>query len=341
MIRLIAVSMIVNLLRKLALKLYLNLIGAVYVLKEQVFDRHRLPSVPPATDLQDTTVVITGGSKGIGLEAVKKLLGLGCNVIVGCRGVELARSRLQGHGSGSSAKLRILPLDLMRMESVREFAGQLTALNTPIHVLINNAGIMFGDRTETEEEGFEAQLATNYLGHFLLTHLLLPVLERSNSTSRPGRIVNVSSCAHYVGSWMDIEDLNLCQAYTPEGAYGNSKAAQIMFSQFLDSKLSEEGKIRVVALHPGVVYTDLYTTVWWVQIFTFLAKFMMKTASQGGDTILHAALATELDSAQTTGKYLENSRLSRISSFTASLENQSKLWEKTCQMLNIQQFGKP
>jgi len=331
--------MIANFLRKLVLKLYLNLIGAVYVLKEQVLDRHRPPSLPAPTDLADTTVVITGGSKGIGLEAVRKFLGLGCNVVVGCRGVELARSRLQGHSN--SDKLRILPLDLMRMESVREFAGQLTALNIPIHVLINNAGIMFGDRTETEGEAFEAQLATNYLGHVLLTHLLLPVLERSNSAGQPGRIVNVSSCAHYVGSWLDMEDLNLCKSYTPEGAYGNSKAAQIMFSQFLDSKLSEDGKLRVVALHPGVVYTDLYTTVWWVQIFTFLAKFMMKTASQGGDTIVHGALAPELDTAQTSGKYLENSRLSRVSSFTASLENQSRLWDKTCQMLNIEQFGKP
>lgn len=314
-------------------KLYLNLVGAVYEVKEHVLDRHRSPAVP--SNLQGRNIVITGGSRGIGLEAVRKFLNLNCTVIIGCRSVEEAKDALK---TEDSSRLRVLHLDLMKLESVRSFAKAVKELDLPLHALVNNAGIMFGARRETED-GFESQLATNYLGHFLLSHLLLQDLERGGTAESPSRIVNVSSCAHYIGSWMDLDDLNLTKFYSPEKSYGNSKAAQVMFSQFLDSRLSNLSKVRVTALHPGVVYSDLYQEVWWTRIFTFFAKLIMKTVSEGGDSILHATLAPELNHAQTTGLYLENSRLCRISSFTASLENQSKLWDKSCQMLEISSFG--
>jgi len=312
--------------------LYLNIVGAVYVLKEQVLDRHRTPNIPG--DHSGKTIVVTGGSKGIGLEAVKKLLKLKCNVIVGCRSVEHAKSELNDQYEG---KLTILYLDLLKLDSVREFASQIKEMNVALCALVNNAGIMFGDRRESED-GYEYQFATNYLGHFLLSHLLLGELKKGKSMETPARIVNVSSIAHYLGSYMDLEDLNLTKFYSPELSYGNSKAHQVMFSQFLDSRLSGEG-VRVIALHPGVVYTDLYATVWWVQIFTAIAKLMMKSASQGGDTIVHATLAPELCQADCTGRYLENSKLSRCSSFTQDLNNQSNLWHKTCRLLDIDSFG--
>jgi NAD(P)-dependent dehydrogenase (short-subunit alcohol dehydrogenase family) len=326
--------MIWGILKHIFFKLYLNLIGGVLVIKEQILDRHRVPVIPE--DQYGRTIVITGGSRGIGLEAVKKYLDLQCSIIIGCRNVEQAKDALSSY---NSSMVRILPLDLMKMSSVREFARSVQDLNIPIHALVNNAGIMFGARRETED-GFESQLATNYIGHFLLTHLLLPSLEQGGTAEKPSRVVNVSSCAHFCGSWMDLDDLHLTKFYNPEKSYGNSKAAQIMFSQYLDSMLiSRKSNVRVISLHPGVVYTDLYTHVGWVQIFTLVARCMMKTASQGGDTLVYAALATELDSAKTTGLYLENSRLTGTSSFSASKDNQAKLWEKTCQILNISNFG--
>jgi len=320
-----------DVLRCILFDLYLNIIGAIYVLKEQILDRHRPLDL---SHQEGKTVVITGGNRGIGLEAVKKLLVLKCRVIIGCRNTEQAERSLANE---DMTRVTILPLDLMNMESVSEFAGRVKGLNVPVFALINNAGIMFGSRVETKD-GFESQLSTNYLGHFLLSHLLLPLLDGEGG--RPGRIVNVSSCAHYVGSWLNFEDLNLRQFYSSKMAYGNSKAAQVMFSQYLDSRLSgSEPRVRVVALHPGVVHTDLYSQVGWVQIFTWAAKIMMKTPSQGGDILVYAALAPELDTAKTTGLYIENSRLRRISSFTASIQNQATLWNETCKMLNIQSFG--
>lgn len=324
--------MLVDLLKVVFFKLYLNFVGAISLLKEQILDRHRLPNIPG--DYSGRTIVITGGSKGIGLEAVKKLLKLKCNVIIGCRGVDHAKNQLAGQHEG---QLTVLFLDLMKLESVRAFADQVKAMKVSLHALVNNAGIMFGDRKETED-GYESQFATNYLGHFLLSHLLLKDLKTGRSADVPARIVNVSSIAHYLGSFMDFEDLNLTKFYSPELSYGNSKAAQVMFSQFLDARLSGEG-VRVIALHPGIVYTNLYTSVWWVQIFTALAKLVMKTASQGGDTIVHAVLAPELDQVEMTGLYLENSRPAGTSSFTRSLNYQTTLWNKTCQILNIDTFG--
>ena len=305
------------------------------LVKEQIIDRHRAPVIPE--DQYGRTILITGGSRGIGLEAVKKYLNLQCSVIIGCRNVEQVKDALSSY---NSSMVRILPLDLMKLHSVREFAEYVLDLNIPIHALVNNAGIMFGPRRETED-GFESQLATNYLGHFLLSHLLLHSLEQGGTAEKPARIVNVSSCAHYCGSWMDFEDINLNKFYSPEQSYGNSKVAQILFSQYLDSRLaSRNQKVRVISLHPGVVYTDLYSHVGWVQIFTIVARCIMKTASQGGDTLVYAALATELDNAKTVGLYLENSRLTETSSFAASLENQAKLWEKSCKMLKISDFFK-
>jgi len=317
-------------------KFYLNFVGAIYVLKEQIWDRHRKPSVPG--NCEGTNIVITGGSRGIGLEAVKKLLNLKCRIIIGCRSVDQAAKAL--NAKEYNEQLTIVPLDLMKLSSVRSFAEQVKSTGIPIHCLINNAGIMFGPRKETED-GFECQLATNHIGHFLLSHLLFNNLEAAGTAERPARIVNVSSIAHYLGSWMDFQDLHARKRYSPEQAYGNSKAAQVMFSQYLDSmQASKVPRVRVIALHPGVVKTDLYTHVWWVKLFDWFAWLTMKTAPQGGDTLIHAALAPELAQAVTTNKYLENSRLHRTSDFTASLENQRKLWEASCQMLNIQEFGK-
>ena len=97
-------------------------------------------------------------------------------------------------------------LDLSSLDSVRNFGQQILAKNMPINVLINNAGIMFGPRRESKD-GFELQLATNHLGHFLLTHLLLPKLREAGTKELSARVVNVSSCAHYAGNWTDWNDL--------------------------------------------------------------------------------------------------------------------------------------
>jgi NAD(P)-dependent dehydrogenase (short-subunit alcohol dehydrogenase family) len=214
--------MLKSVVRRVWAKLYLNLIGAWYVLKEQVFDRHR--PLPNLDSERGKIIVITGGSRGIGFEAVKTFLRLDCRVVIGCRDVGHASQLLESVPNRALA--RVLPLDLMSLSSVREFAAEVLATTPAVNILVNNAGIMFGDRRETAE-GFEAQLATNYTGHWLLAHLLLPALRQGAAADTPARIVNVTSCAHYMGSWLDWDDLQSSKIYSPEQAYGNSKAAQV------------------------------------------------------------------------------------------------------------------
>jgi NAD(P)-dependent dehydrogenase (short-subunit alcohol dehydrogenase family) len=113
-----------------------------------------------------------------------------------------------------------------------------------------------------------------------------------------------------------------------------------MYTKYLDSHLQSRGKpVRVNCVHPGVVHTDLYANVGWVQLCGLIARLMMKTAEQGGDTVVYAALAPELASQRSGGVYLENSHPARNSSFTSSAENQARLWQLTANMLGIQSYG--
>ena len=113
-----------------------------------------------------------------------------------------------------------------------------------------------------------------------------------------------------------------------------------MFSKYLDAHLQSRSiPIRVISVHPGVVHTDLYTHVGWVQMFGLLARFMMKTAEQGGDTVVYAALAPELASQRSGGAYIENSHPARNSSFTGSPENQARLWQLTAELLGVEEYG--
>ena len=131
------------------------------------------------------------------------------------------------------------------------------------------SGIMFGPRKVTED-GYESQLATNYLGHFLLTSLLLPHLAQAGDA----RVVNVSSCASYMGSWLDWSDwTSLARYYSPEQAYGNSKAAQILFTRQLTNLLEQtNSNVRCYSIHPGIVFTDLYVNVWYMKPLSFLLR---------------------------------------------------------------------
>jgi len=328
------------LLTNLCLKIYLYFIGAVYIVKEQILKRPRMPTLYPSQ--AERNIVITGGSSGIGMEAVKKLVKLGARVIVGCRSHELAQKKFDDmfKPDSSVGSVEVYNLDLRSLKSVRSFSKTVLSLDCPIHVLINNAGAIVFDRNETEDR-FEEQLATNYLGHFLLSHLLLSKLRTSGQMGAPARIVNISSCAHYCGSWMDFSDMNLNQVFSPEQAYGNSKAAQIMFTIYLSNMLkSHQAPVQVLSVHPGVVFTNFYSNVTWVQVLPILAKLVMKTAEQGADTLVHAALDPELAGSLATSElYLENCRPARTSSFVKKLDNHVKLWNVTCSMLGIETFG--
>lgn len=203
--------------------------------------------------------MITGGNRGIGLMTARKLAERGCRVILTSRNVELgeqAADWIQQQVPG--AEVETTQLDLASFASIHKFADAFHARGLPLHVLINNAGLMnVNKQPKFTTDGFELTIGTNHLGHFLLVHLLLPDLLRS----APARLVIVSSQTHMpgIGSGplvdFDYDNLRAEKYYQPEVFYKNSKLANIWFGYELQRRLAgrERGNSeqRVSRLCPG------------------------------------------------------------------------------------------
>ncbi len=198
-------------------------------------------------DLTGKTAIVTGGYVGLGLETTKTLVAAGAKVIVPARSPEKAKKYLEG-----VENVEIEEMDLMDADSIDAFAEKFLAKNEPLHLLINNAGIMWSPLNR-DARGNESHFSTNHLGHFQLTNKLWSALQKANGA----RIVNVSSRGHHF-SPVVFEDINFeNREYDHLSAYGQSKTANILFTVSLDEKGKNDG-IRAFALHPGgILDTEL------------------------------------------------------------------------------------
>jgi len=194
------------------------------------------------TDLSGTNVIVTGGHVGLGLQTTRALSAAGATVTVGSRHPERAATALAGID-----RVEIGQLDLLAPDSINAFAARYVDSGRPLHILINNAGIMGGDLVR-DARGYEAQFATNHLGHFQLTLALLPALR----AARGARVVNVSSGGHHL---CDIrwDEPHFTVGYDGVLAYGQSKTANVLFAVELDRRWSATS-IRGYAVHPGIAY---------------------------------------------------------------------------------------
>jgi NAD(P)-dependent dehydrogenase (short-subunit alcohol dehydrogenase family) len=208
-------------------------------------------------------ILITGANSGIGYPAAMKLARRGATVVLACRDRargEAAMSRIRSEAPG--AELELVLLDLASLASIREVAARELERGLPLDVLINNAGVFAPPQRRETQDGFELQFGTNVLGHFALTGLLLPVLERAaakatSEDTRP-RVVTVASIAHKRGR-INFEDLQSQASYNPQAAYYQSKLGDLMFSFELERRLKAESSgILSVAAHPGVAETNLF-----------------------------------------------------------------------------------
>ncbi|XP_064482295.1 scavenger receptor class B member 1-like isoform X2 [Ornithodoros turicata] len=197
--------------------------------------------------------VITGGIHGIGFETTRQLLALGVNVVIGSPTPDQHKFA-ELSTEFSSSKVTWFHLDLRSMTSVRDFSQRILDCGADIDVLICNAGVMFVPQQDTED-GFEMHMSVNYLGHCLLTCLLMPRLR--------SRIVNVTSCAHKATS-INFADLHGRQAYSRFHGYCQSKRAQVLWTAALGRRLRD--KMTVLCVHPGVVDSSLYRHVWWAPL---------------------------------------------------------------------------
>jgi retinol dehydrogenase-14 len=244
------------------------------------------------------TAVVTGATSGIGKEIARGLLRQGATVIIGARSVDKGEAvRLEFAKEPGGGKVAVLPLDVASMKSVREFAASVAKVHPGLQLLINNAGAMFNERRQTAE-GHEQTLATNVLGPYLLTHLLVPQLR----ASRPARIVNmVSSLA---GNY-DPKDLEWEQRkYDAFKVYAQSKQVVRMMTWKMAQRLQCSGVV-ANAVSPGFVKTDfLQNTSGLFAGMLHLLKIFAVTPEKGAATPLWVAQATEL--ASVTGKYFES-----------------------------------
>jgi NAD(P)-dependent dehydrogenase (short-subunit alcohol dehydrogenase family) len=269
------------------------------------------------------TVVVTGASSGIGLETAVALAGAGARVIVTARDAGRGQSALEQIRERSGGNCELVLFDLARMSSVRAGAAELLEKADRIDVLVNNAGLVLSSRTETED-GFEATLAINHLGPFLLTSLFLDRIV----ASAPSRIVNVSSTAHSSArSGLDFDDLQSTKGYRPMKVYGESKLANIYFTTELARRLDGKG-VTANCLHPGLVRTGYGRdgdTSGILALGIRLAVPFMITPPQGAFTSVYLASSPEV--AGVTGKYFVKCKERTPSRAARDSDAARRLWE--------------
>ncbi len=232
--------------------------------------------------------IISGANSGIGLETARVLAQRGAEVTLACRNAakaETARNDIAATAPG--AQLHIGQLDLSSLASVRTFAENYLATGRPLHVLINNAGIMAVERTLTED-GFESQLGVNHLAHFALTGLLVDRLLENDAP----RVVNVSSHAHRSGA-IQFDDLAAEQGYKRFGAYAQSKLANLLFTMELQRRFRrvERRDALSTAAHPGFSSTNLGTGIEG-GLWGRAARFAEQVAPSVGQSSLDGAVPT-------------------------------------------------
>ncbi|CAL4070341.1 unnamed protein product, partial [Meganyctiphanes norvegica] len=235
--------------------------------------------------LDGQNIIITGCSAGIGKETALDLSARGAKIIMACRDTKKAEKVATFISQETGGETDVIQMDLSSLVSIREFSEQVKRKYSHIHQLINNAGIMFAPKSQTVD-GFDITMGTNHLGHFYLTHLLLPLLKHSE----PARIINLSSRAHWRGK-MDFEDFNFEKRdYGLLTVYGTSKLANILFTRQL-AKEVKDSNIQVFSLHPGAVQSELGRHMPYpiANLARNGLQLFSKSTAEGAQTSIHCA----------------------------------------------------
>ena len=249
-----------------------------------------------------TTILITGATAGIGLESARQLAAQGHRLLLVGRSPAKLESAAAAVRQAGSQQVDTLTCDLSDLAAVRRLAEQVRGTVDHLDVLVNNAGTVFDKRTLTPE-GHEATFATNHLGGFLLTELLLDLM----IASAPSRIVFTSSTGHYQGT-MDFDDLGYERGYSIMKAYSRSKLANVLYTRDLADRLAGSG-VTVNCLHPGAVATDIWDGAPWFArpVLAVAKRISMISPAEGGARITHLATSPDVEGA--TGGYYDDDRL--------------------------------
>lgn len=257
------------------------------------FDINDVPSQ------KNRVAIVTGANIGLGFETARALAQKEATVVLACRTeVKALKAKAEILKEFPNADLHFIALDLGSLTSVRKFAEIFKTQFQRLDLLINNAGVMIPPYQKTQD-GFELQFGTNYLAHFLLTSLLLDLLEKTEGS----RIVSLASIAHKSGK-IHFDDLQFEKKYSRMKAYQQSKLACLIFSIELDRQLkAHQYQTRSVAAHPGVSTTNLmqYIPSWLLTLSTPILKTMSHAPREGAQPQLYAALGNDIVGGDYTG----------------------------------------
>ncbi|CAN7032121.1 hypothetical protein BRARA_H01144 [Brassica rapa] len=284
------------------------------------------------------TAIVTGASSGIGVETARVLALRGVHVVMAVRNtVSGAKVKQDILNQVPGAKLDVMELDLSSIESVRRFASDYKSIGLPLNILINNAGVM-ACPFMLSKDNIELQFATNHLGHFLLTKLLLDTMKNtSRESKREGRIVNLSSEAHRFSypEGVRFDKINDTSSYSSISAYGQSKLCNVLHANELARQLKEDGvNITVNSLHPGAIMTSLWRhfNSYLAGAVSALASYFIKTIPQGAATTCYLALSPQV--AGVTGEYFRNCNITKPSSFGQDSELAKKIWDFSTKLID-------
>ena len=275
------------------------------------------------TSNEGQVIVITGGTSGLGKEAVKQLAKRNTTVVIIARNMELAEKvKEETIAYSNNHKIDFINGDLSSLKSVKEAAEVIRKKYPKINVLINNAGI-FNNKRILTEDGYESTFAVDYLAHFYLVSLLIEQIK----AGAPSRIINVASDIHLFFG-LKIDNLQQEKRYRSQKAYGNAKAAMVLHAYELHNRLQGTG-ITVNAFHPGHILTKMTTDS--------LPKILIKlnrgyiTPEEAAKPLVHLATAKDLET--TSGKYFRKFKIAKSSKQSYDRELQQRLWKASIELV--------
>lgn len=279
--------------------------------------------------LKGKICLITGATDGIGLVTARALAQTGATTVIVGRNAQKTAAAVESiRAQSGNPNVESLLADLSVQAQVRQLAADFTARHDRLHVLVNNAGAYFAERSESVD-GIEMTFALNHLNYFLLTNLLMPTLK----ASAPARVVNVSSGAH-TGGKINFDDLQGREKFRGWSAYANSKLANVMFTYELARRLEGTG-VTANVLHPGFVATRFgqNNPGMMGSIFKWAQKIFALTPEKGAETSIYLATSPEVEGI--TGKYFDKKKI--VASSPASYDEDAarRLWEISAQMTGL------
>jgi NAD(P)-dependent dehydrogenase (short-subunit alcohol dehydrogenase family) len=282
-----------------------------------------------AWDVRDKTVVVTGATSGIGLQASLALARQGARVVMVGRNRARTASAVAAVEAGSGSKqVSSLLCDFSSQASIRELGAAVRSACPRLDVLVNNAGGVNKTRRLTAD-GIEATFAVNHLGPFLLTSLLHDLI----LSSAPARIVTVASIGHRRGT-LDFDDLGYARGYSIMRAYTRSKLANVLFAAELARRLAGTG-VTSNSVHPGSVDTNIWSgaPLWAKPIINLLFRPFFITAEKGASYVVD--LAARPDLADVSGKYFEEARMVDPAPAARDEALARRLWDVSAEMVGL------